>query len=90
MVSPNHWGLGYASEACRRIIAHIFDVTEAAAVVARAMTDNKASEAVLHKAGLKWQSEASVELPIRSGIFLTSFWRLERQHFLRSEGASLR
>ena len=90
MVSPNHRGLGYASEACRRIIAHIFDVTEAAAVVARAMTDNKASEAVLHKAGLKWQSEASVELPIRSGIFLTSFWRLERQHFLRSEGASLR
>jgi len=27
MVSPIHWGLGYASEACRRIIAHIFSST---------------------------------------------------------------
>jgi RimJ/RimL family protein N-acetyltransferase len=86
MVSPNHWGSGYASEACRRIIAHIFDVTEATAVVARAMTDNKASEAVLRKAGLRWQSEASIELPVRSGIFLTSFWRLEREHYRTSEG----
>ena len=51
MVSPSHWGSGYASEACRRIIAHIFEVTEATAVVARAMIDNKASEAVLRKAG---------------------------------------
>lgn len=81
MVSPSHWGSGYASEACRRIIAHIFEVTEATAVVARAMIDNKASEAVLRKAGLRWQSEASVELPIRSGIFLRSFWRLDREHF---------
>jgi len=81
MVSPSHWGLGYASEACRRIIAHIFEVTEATAVVARAMVDNKASEAVLRNGGLRWQSEASVELPIRSGVFLTSFWRLEREHF---------
>jgi RimJ/RimL family protein N-acetyltransferase len=91
MVSPNHWGSGYASEACRRIIAHIFDVTEATAVVARAMIDNKASEAVLRKAGLRWQSEASIELPIRSGVFLTSFWRLEREHFesLRSDKAEV-
>ena len=81
MVSPSHWGLGYASEACRRIIAHIFEVTEATAVVARAMVDNKASEAVLRNGGLRWQSEASVELPIRSGVFLTSFWRLDREHF---------
>lgn len=81
MVSPNHWGSGYASEACRRIVAHIFGVTEATAVIARAMAANKASEAVLRKAGLRWQSEASVELPIRSCIFLTSFWRLDREHF---------
>ena len=81
MVSPDHWGSGYASEACRRIVTHIFDVTETTAVVARAMADNKASEAVLRKAGLRWQSEAPVELPIRSGVFLTSFWRLERDRF---------
>jgi len=79
MVSPIHWGSGYASEACRRIVAHIFDATEAKAVVARAMADNKASEAVLRKAGLRWQFEKPVDLPIRSGTFLTSFWRLDRE-----------
>ena len=81
MVSPNHWGSGYASEACRRLVAHIFDATEARAVAARAMADNKASEAVLRKAGLRWQSEMPVELPIRSGTFLTSFLRLDREVF---------
>jgi ribosomal-protein-alanine N-acetyltransferase len=81
MVSPIHWGLGYASEACRRIVAHIFEATEARAVVARAMTANKASEAVLRKAGLRWLFEKSVELPIRSGTFPTSFWRLAREEF---------
>lgn len=81
MVSPIHWGLGYASEACRRIVAHIFSATEAKAIIARAMTDNKASEAVLRKAGLRWQSEISVELPVRSGTFLTSCWRLDYEGF---------
>jgi ribosomal-protein-alanine N-acetyltransferase len=81
MVSPIHWGRGYASEACRRIVAHIFDATEAKAVIARSMADNKASEAVLRKAGLRWQSEMPVELPIRAGTFLTSFWRLDREAF---------
>ena len=57
----------------------IFDATEAKAVTARAMADNKASEAVLRKAGLRWQSEMPVELPVRSGTFLTSFWRLDRE-----------
>jgi ribosomal-protein-alanine N-acetyltransferase len=79
MVSPIHWGRGYASEACRRIVAHVFDAAEAKAVIARAMADNKASEAVLRKAGLRWQSEMPVELPIRAGTFLTSFWRLDRE-----------
>jgi ribosomal-protein-alanine N-acetyltransferase len=81
MVSPTYWGLGYASEACRRIVAYIFNATEAKAVIARAMTDNRASEAVLRKAGLRWQSEIPVELPVRSGTFLTSCWRLDREEF---------
>jgi [ribosomal protein S5]-alanine N-acetyltransferase len=81
MVSPIHWGLGYATKACRRIIAHIFDATEAKAVIARAMTDNKASVALLRKAGLRWLSEMPVELPVRAGTFLTSCWRLGREKF---------
>ena len=81
MVSPTHWRRGYASEACKEIITHIFSATEARAVTARVMTDNKASEAVLRKAGLRWQSESPVELPVRSGTFVTSFWRLSREEF---------
>jgi hypothetical protein len=45
------------------------------------MTDNKASEAVLRKAGLRWLSEMPVELPVRAGTFLTSCWRLGREKF---------
>jgi RimJ/RimL family protein N-acetyltransferase len=78
MLSPAHWGQGYATEACRQMIAHIFEATRAAAVVARIMAGNKASEAVLRKVGFGWQGEAAVELPLRGGAFLTSFWRLGR------------
>jgi RimJ/RimL family protein N-acetyltransferase len=85
MLSPAHWGQGYATEACREMIAHIFEATGAAAVVARVMTDNKASEAVLRKVGFAWQREAAVELPLRGGSFLTSFWRLGRQEIGRKE-----
>jgi RimJ/RimL family protein N-acetyltransferase len=78
MVSPNHWGLGYATEACKKMVSYVFEATEATAVFAQAMADNKASEAVLRKSGLRWQREALVDLPIRSGAFLTSVWRLGR------------
>jgi RimJ/RimL family protein N-acetyltransferase len=60
------------------MIGHIFEATNATAVVARVMTDNRASEAVLRKVGLRWQRQAPVELPLRGGSFLTSFWRLAR------------
>jgi RimJ/RimL family protein N-acetyltransferase len=78
MLSPVHWGQGFATEACRAMIGHIFEATNATAVVARVMTDNRASEAVLRKVGLRWQRQAPVELPLRGGSFLTSFWRLAR------------
>jgi len=78
MLSPRHWGQGYATEACRAMVAYIFEATKAAAVVARVMVDNKASESVLRKVGFRWQREAPVELPLRGGSFLTSFWRLTR------------
>jgi RimJ/RimL family protein N-acetyltransferase len=78
MLSPAHWGQGYATEACRQMIAYIFEATRAAAVVARVMVGNRTSEAVLRKVGFTWQREAPVELPLRGGAFVTSFWRLGR------------
>jgi RimJ/RimL family protein N-acetyltransferase len=81
MLSPAHWGQGYATEACRKMIDHIFEATPANAVVARVMVDNRASEAVLRKVGFGRHREALVELPLRGGSFLTSFWRLAREEF---------
>jgi RimJ/RimL family protein N-acetyltransferase len=78
MVSPSHWGRGYATEACKRLVTHVFAATDAIAVWARVMAANKASEAVLRKAGLRWQREAPVELPMRGGTFVTTYWRLAR------------
>jgi hypothetical protein len=38
MVLPDHWGLAaWATPLVRRIVAHIFETTEATAVIARAM-----------------------------------------------------
>lgn len=81
MVSPAHWGRGYATEATSRLIAYILTETPFTTVVARAMIANPASEAVLRKAGLRWEREADVELPLRGGVFPTSFWRLRRVDF---------
>ena len=78
MVSPSRWGCGYATEAVSRLIAYLFEETQFSAVVARAMMANPASEAVLRKAGLQWEGAAEVELPVRSGMVPTSFWRLDR------------
>jgi RimJ/RimL family protein N-acetyltransferase len=78
MVAPQHWGQGYATEATSRLIAYLFGETGFSSVLARAMTANPASEEVLRKAGLHWEREAEVELPIRGGMVATSFWRLDR------------
>jgi len=81
MVSPSHWGQGYATEAASRLVTYIFAETQFAAVTARAMVSNPASEAVLRKVGLRWVREGDVELPLRGGVFPTSFWRLDRTDF---------
>jgi RimJ/RimL family protein N-acetyltransferase len=81
MVSPSCWGQGYATEAASRLVAYIFAETQFAAVIARAMVSNPASEAVLRKVGLRRVREGDVELPLRGGVFPTSFWRLDRSDF---------
>ncbi len=81
MVSPVHWGRGYATEAASGLIAYILSDMQFTAVIARAMVANPASQAVLRKVGLRWEREADVALPLRGGVFPTSFWRLHRVDF---------
>jgi RimJ/RimL family protein N-acetyltransferase len=81
MMSPSCWGQGYATEAASRLVAYVFAETQFAAVIARAMVSNPASEAVLRKVGLRRVRKGDVELPLRGGVFPTSFWRLDRSDF---------
>jgi RimJ/RimL family protein N-acetyltransferase len=79
MISPNYWGNGYATEAARRLIAYIFEQSRFNAVIARAMRANPASEGVLRKLGFHLEAQDDVELPVRSAVFKTSFWRLDHR-----------
>ncbi len=81
MIAPKHWRKGYATEAAKRLIQYAFENTQIDCICARSMTDNTASETVLTRVGLRRQYEALVELPLRSGRFLTSFWRLSRADY---------
>jgi RimJ/RimL family protein N-acetyltransferase len=87
MMSPDCWGHGYATEAAVRLVTYIFAETPFAAVIGRAMIANPASEAVLRKAGLRKEREGVVELPLRGGVFPTSFWRLKRNDFRVVQGS---
>ena len=78
MISPRYWRLGYATEAAHRIVTHTFETTDVRAIVATAMAQNRASEAVLRKLGFRKQTERSLHLPLRGGTFLVSFWTLDR------------
>jgi RimJ/RimL family protein N-acetyltransferase len=46
------WGLGYATEGARAVVAHALDVLGYRRVFARALNDNPASIRVMEKAGL--------------------------------------
>ncbi|GLV21144.1 hypothetical protein TomMM35A_10030 [Sphingobium sp. TomMM35A] len=78
MISPNHWGRGYATEAARCVIEHIFEATPFTAITASAMTDNPASEAVLKKIGFMQEHVAKIFLPLRGTSKEVSFWRLNK------------
>lgn len=76
VLSPKHWGHGYAAEAVRTLVAYLFDQVGCLAVVATTMKSNPASESVLRKVGFHWEGDADVALPLRGGVFGTSVWRL--------------
>jgi RimJ/RimL family protein N-acetyltransferase len=78
MVSPAWWNRGFATEAARRVVRYAFEEGPFQSLVASAMVANPASERVLEKAGFRREREASRELPVRGGVFLVSYWLMER------------
>lgn len=58
---PEHWGLGYASEAARAIVAYAFDVLGAASLFAGHHPANDASRRLLEKLGFEYTHDELYE-----------------------------
>ncbi|HLO77514.1 MAG TPA: bifunctional GNAT family N-acetyltransferase/(deoxy)nucleoside triphosphate pyrophosphohydrolase [Magnetospirillum sp.] len=64
-VGREFWGQGYASEAARRLLRHLFADLGYASVWATAHPDNAASRAVMTKLGMELANHQRVALPAR-------------------------
>lgn len=64
-VGREHWGQGFASEAARRLVRHLFEDMGVARVWASAHPDNAASRRVLEHAGLAPEGHEMVAMPAR-------------------------
>jgi len=53
-ISPKFWGKGYATEAARRCVKYGFEELELDKIVALAFPENKASQNVMKKLGMKY------------------------------------
>ena len=87
-----HWGKGYATEAVRAMIDHIFADTEAEAIQAAARVTNPASRRVLEKCGFQWSSAGLLRVRAISSSAPVDRFRLDRGLWasLKSWGQSRR
>jgi RimJ/RimL family protein N-acetyltransferase len=72
---PRWWGLGLATECAGAVVAHLFDVVGAPAVVASTDVPNHASIRVLERLGLRFERRAR-----RHGLDL-AFYRLRAEQW---------
>ncbi|PTX56021.1 RimJ/RimL family protein N-acetyltransferase [Litoreibacter ponti] len=84
VISPEHWGQGYASEAARAMLDAAIPRFELSEVVASAFQDNPASQAVLTKLGFKVIAEKEVTVPARLEPTMIYKYRLS----LSTEGSN--
>ncbi|GEQ97522.1 hypothetical protein JCM17844_11590 [Iodidimonas gelatinilytica] len=73
---PDHWGVGLATEAARRIVSYGFDDLKLETIVGVAMTDNAASQKVLQKCGLRPAGHVSAY-----GIDSLAYFALNREDY---------
>lgn len=87
-----HWGKGYATEAVRAMIDHVFDDTDAEAIQAAARVTNPASRRVLEKCGFQWSSAGLLRIRALSSSAPIDRFRLDRGLWasLKSWGRSRR
>jgi RimJ/RimL family protein N-acetyltransferase len=73
-----HWGQGYATEAIRATIDHIFTDLDAGAVVSAARVTNPASRRVLEKCGFQWTGAGLQRIRALSSSAPVDRFRLDR------------
>ncbi|HEY8804995.1 MAG TPA: GNAT family protein [Clostridium sp.] len=61
-INPDLWNLGYATEACRKIMEFGFEKLQLERIYARCMTKNIGSKTVLEKSGLLYEGMAKHEV----------------------------
>ena len=71
MVHPDEWGKGYASEAARRVLDFAFNELDAHRVIAFCDVENRASERVMQKLGMRREAH------MRQTHLLRGEWRDE-------------
>ena len=83
-VSHKHWGLEYATEASKRVLAHCFENTNLQLIEGTCMTDHHASARVLEKAGLTFR-EIKVKSRRKNGVaYDLKYFTITKDRWMRS------
>ena len=87
-----HWGKGYATEAVRAMIDHIFTDLDCEAIQSAARVTNPASRRVLEKCGFQWTGAGLLRIRAISSSAPIDRFRLDRGLWasLKSWGATRR
>ena len=78
LVTPSHWGKGYATEAVRAIVDATFQITSAPAVATSVFVGNDASTRVLIKSGFASLGQDQQNAPARGGFVTVERFSLSR------------
>jgi RimJ/RimL family protein N-acetyltransferase len=89
-IGEPHWGEGYATEAVRAVIDHIFSATPLDEIAAACLIKNHASRRVLEKCGFQWKGAALLRVRSLGASAPADSFRLERRTWasLRAWGQS--
>jgi RimJ/RimL family protein N-acetyltransferase len=77
-LGSDHWGQGYATEAARAVVDHLFTDRGAEAVVTWARVVNPASRRVIEKCGFQWNGVGLARLKALASSVPVDKFRLER------------
>jgi RimJ/RimL family protein N-acetyltransferase len=87
-----HWGKGYATEAVRAVIDHVFTDNDCEAIQSAARVTNPASRRVLEKCGFQWTGAGLLRIRAIASSAPIDRFRLDRGLWasLKSWGAAKR